>query len=806
MPMAGASEPRDRRVAGVATLGCLIAAGASTGAEAQNGGSLPPVTVDAPVARPRPVASRPSAAQVRARDALRRRNQARTTTPATPNPGTVGGGGLPIFAQAPDANPYADAAAPYKANRLSGTKFTEPLVNTPRTVTVLTKELLQDKNATSLKEVLRTTNGITIGTGEGGNAFGDRFFIRGFDARNDVFVDGTRDSGVSIRENFFTEQIEILRGPGSTFAGRGVAGGALNIVTKQAGDRDFFKGEVQGGVTSDHTQRVTLDINKVVTPDFSFRLNGMEQTAGVAGRNYITDDRWGIGGSVKINPTDNIKITGSYFHTDLDGLPDFGVPTYRGTVGGQIIGNGRPLPETFNTRDTFYGLVNRDFQRAQQDIGTLKIEGTLNDHVTITNTFHAGHSVLDYVGTLPESPNFSNANPLLWTYSANPQSRYQTSDIVANQTDVTIRFNTGDVKHTVVAGIEFDRERVTFQNYTGLTSEGFGTFTASGSTIANIFAPPNLTPFNTKPIRSGIRTFVPVDTNSAYLIETANWNDFIILNGGVRFDDYDVSSHLATSAQTVRAESKLVNYNAGIVVKPLPYASLYAAYATSANPVGAELDANGSAYGGLSATSTAFQALPPEKNTAYEVGTKFELFDGHLLATAAAFQTFKDNARETSGVNILATGKYKVEGLDFGLTGKITDRWSIAAGYTTFSATVEKSIAPINVGLRLANLANDSFSLFTKYKVTDWLEVGGQAVFASKILGGTFAANTGTEIPAHWRLDAFTEAKLGPNVRLTLNVQNILNETYYDAFYRSAAPFAFVAPGRTATLSLRASF
>ena len=86
----------------------------------------------------------------------------------------------------------------------------------------------------------RTTPGITIGTGEGGNAFGDRFFIRGFDARNDVFVDGIRDPAVSVRENFFTEQIEILKGPAATIDGRGTAGGAINFVTKQASELSRF--------------------------------------------------------------------------------------------------------------------------------------------------------------------------------------------------------------------------------------------------------------------------------------------------------------------------------------------------------------------------------------------------------------------------------------------------------------------------------------------------------------------------------------------------------------------------------------
>ena len=122
--------------------------------------------------------------------------------------------------RAPGTDPYADPDAPYKADRLASDKFAEPVLNTARTETILTQEALEDKNATTLREVLRSTAGITLGSGEGGNAFGDRFFIRGFDARNDVFVDGVREPGVSIRENFDDEQVEILRGPASTFAGR----------------------------------------------------------------------------------------------------------------------------------------------------------------------------------------------------------------------------------------------------------------------------------------------------------------------------------------------------------------------------------------------------------------------------------------------------------------------------------------------------------------------------------------------------------------------------------------------------------
>ena len=281
------------------------------------------MTVDAPVARPRPAASKPTPDQIRARNALRR--AARRTQPAqvaaVPFPNA---GGLRA-----DRNPYADAAAPYKVDHLQASgKFPEPLVNTPKTVTVLSKEVLEDKNATTLKQAILSTAGVTLGTGEGGNAFGDRFFIRGFDARNDVFIDGVRDSGVSVRENFFTEQVEILRGPGSSFAGRGTTGGAINIVTKQATtEKSFYNMDTTFG--TDHTKRVTLDVNQVISPTLAVRAGGLFQDAGVAGRDYIKDDRNGGFVTTKWTPVDAVKFTADYIHTDLHGLPDFGVPYYR---------------------------------------------------------------------------------------------------------------------------------------------------------------------------------------------------------------------------------------------------------------------------------------------------------------------------------------------------------------------------------------------------------------------------------------------------------------------------------------------
>src|ERR1700744_3807798 len=258
-----------------AVAGLVAVASFSSGAEAQQS-NLPPVSVDAPVARPKPAASAPTPDQIKARNALRRaakRQQQAKPAPAVATP-----------ALAPDRDRYADPSAPYKGDRIQASgKFPEPLLNTPKTVTVLTKDVMEDKNATTLKQAILSTAGVTLGSGEGGNAFGDRFFIRGFDARNAVFIDGVRDSGVSVRENFFTDQIEILRGPGSSFAGRGTTGGAINIVTKQANtDKSFYNMDTTFG--TDATKRIHLDVNQVIDPTFAVRAGGVFQDADVAGR------------------------------------------------------------------------------------------------------------------------------------------------------------------------------------------------------------------------------------------------------------------------------------------------------------------------------------------------------------------------------------------------------------------------------------------------------------------------------------------------------------------------------------------
>ena len=269
-------------------------------------------------------------------------------------------------------------------------KFPEPLLNTPKTVTVLSKEVLEDKNATTLKQAILSTAGVTLGTGEGGNAFGDRFFIRGFDARNDVFIDGVRDSGVSVRENFFTEQVEILRGPGSSFAGRGTTGGAINIVTKQATtEKSFYNMDTTFGDRPNQARAARRQPGD--QPDA-----GDPRRRSVPGRQcrrpqlcHRRSQRRFHRGELEAGRCDQDHRQLHPHRTDRHSrfrravLPADSTATAPPAV---------RFPDFGVNRNNFYGFVNRDFFRTGQDIGTINAEVQITPDLLLSNKFRASRS------------------------------------------------------------------------------------------------------------------------------------------------------------------------------------------------------------------------------------------------------------------------------------------------------------------------------------------------------------------------------------------------------------------------------
>jgi catecholate siderophore receptor len=704
-------------------------------------------------------------------------------------------------------SPYADPQAGYRAVTSANSLLGQPLLETARTVTAVTRDVLEDKNSTSIRELARTTPGMTLGTGEGGNAFGDVLFIRGFKASNDTFIDGVRDAGVAVRETFMAEQVEITKGPSGSIAGRGTTGGALNLVTKKPQDSDFT--ETQSALGSNGLVRQTVDWNKVWNDRFKTRVGAMSQVAEVAGRNGASDDRRGLSLAAEYKATERLTLSFDAYHLEMDQMPDWGVP-WDAT-------NGVPFTEAASNRptldrNTYYGVADRDFQDGQQDIATFGLAYDLGDGAKLTNRTRLGRTVNDYVLTAPERPVISALNPLDWTLTASPKGRYQVNSILANRTELTFAPEIGGRKHNIAIGLDVSEEEVEQRGYTGQDSEN------GGGSATNVLTGCSVTIFNPDTsgcwdsadllVRSATPTITKVETQSLYASDTIDLSEQLILNMGLRLDHYDISRSGVDRSNVTYVYGRndtMVNGNLGLTWKPRENATVYLAYATSSNPMGQELDGGGGDYAGLDANS---QLLEPEQNTSLELGTKWQL--GNLMVTGALFQTIKDQARETVGTGPSATtgdtGKYQVTGIELGVAGNVTDKLSVWGGATMMESEILESADVANQGMEFANIAHEQFNLLAKYQVTDKLSIGGQATWRGKIQGGTFAASNGNELPSYWRLDAMADYEIQKNASLSLRVDNLTDELYYDAFYRSGTPYVYVAPGRSVSLSLKVKF
>lgn len=695
---------------------------------------------------------------------------------------------------------YADPDAPYTALSSGNSLLRQPLSQTARTVTAVTQEVLADKNATSVRELARTTPGLTLGTGEGGNAFGDVLFIRGFRASNDMFVDGQRNAGVSVSETFNAEQVEVTKGPTGSIAGRGTTGGAVNIVTKSPQNEDFLLSQTTVG--SADLYRQTLDWNKVWSDRFRTRVNLMAQSAGVAGRDDVEDDRRGLSVAAEYDATDDLTVSVDLTRSEFHGIPDWGVPwDGANDIPFTEAAAGRPKLD----RSTFYGNTARDFHDATQTMLTFGVGYEVAPDVMLNSRLRIAESINDYVVTAPERPDITDADPANWTLTASPKSRYQVNNIISSQNELSFDAATGNISHDLVIGLEVTREEVDQQSYQGLTSEsGGGTAVEnlSGCSLS-IYAPDVSTCANPALVRNPAVTQTNVTSRSLYIGDVMELRDDLILNLGTRIDNYKITRSTATSR--LSREDTFFNWNAGLTYRLNDQGMVYASYATSTDPMGQSLDAGGGSYSGLDARNVNFA---PEENTAFEIGTKWEV--NGLSWTAALYQTTKENAIETSGRGPSATasdtGKYRIRGLELGVSGNVTDKLSLYGSANWMQSKVLQSADSSNIGAELANIAHEQINLLANYQVNDRWNIGGQATWRGELMGGSLTASNGNTLPSYWRFDAFTQYEIGEGKALTVRVDNLTDEVYYDAFYRSGTPFVYVAPGRSVTASLDIKF
>lgn len=710
-----------------------------------------------------------------------------------------------ITLPATTVNGEANAEPSYQTEKAASQKVTAPLVNTPRSVTVVPQQVLKDTAATSLQDALRTVPGITFGAGEGGNPQGDRPIIRGFDAQSDTYLDGVRDTGAQTREVFDIESIEVSKGPNSSFGGRGSAGGSLNLVSKAPKQRDFTDGSFTYG--SDQTRRYTLDVNRQFTDTAAFRLNLMSHEQNVAGRDAVNYDRWGIAPSVTFGLGTATRVNLNYYHVQGNDLPDSGIPY--GYSSRTATAHVHDKPDDGGDSNNFYGLKDRDFRKTRADISTFSIEHDLSDTMTVKNTLRHGSSGQDYVLTQPDDSQHNvNFNGTVWRRA---NTRVSTTDTTTNQTDLFGEFQALGFKNNYSTGVEFTREENHTSSYTvspnaNPTGGCLPGVIASG-TCTSLSDPNPNDDFTGTVARNYAGTNTVGNTRAAYVFDTLELTPQWLVNAGLRYDAFDTKAKNTTTGKTSN-DSHFFNWQAGLIWKPADNGSIYVSYATSATPPGTSLN-DGSEVNPLTAGNSTLQSdLEPETTTNYELGTKWNLFHERLSLTADVFRTEKENSRVLVANNTYENaGTSRVHGVELSASGKLTDKWQVFAGYTWMkSELVDPGLTGRNgtvtagavstKGNEMPNTPKNSASLWTTYQVLPKLTVGGGAFYVDQVWGD--AGNT-VYVPSYTRYDAMAAYKLSKNIDLQLNVQNLTNKTYYDKAY--AAHFATQAAGRTALLT-----
>ncbi|MDR5651873.1 TonB-dependent receptor [Ruixingdingia sedimenti] len=682
----------------------------------------------------------------------------------------------------------------------SSSKLTAPLLDTPKTISIITQREIEERGATSVLEVLRTTPGVTLGSGEGGTPLGDRMFVRGFQAATDMMVDGVRNLGRTSQEAFAVESVEIAKGPGGAYSGRGSTGGSINLVSKQAHEGETFHHLSATAGNASHA-RLTYDGNYDLGNGLAARLNLMAQDSGVPGRDYLKDDRRGIAIALSKRFGEGSKLSFNVLHTKADTTPDLGVPfanaNYVATHGtdfgtGTLADPFRPLESM--RAENFYGSVLRDHREVTNQSAQLKFEHEFSDNLRL-------ESALTWIGSEQfyqvTRPTINAAGEV----ARDLRSGGKKNRGVAFTTALTGTFHTGTIQHDFAVGIELTRDKLSSASLTG------------GYTVppTDLFNPDPLTPVTGAPVWGPFGLPTTTDTRALYVFDTMTFNPQWELNLGLRFDRYEVNTYGTVGGvpdTPFGRTDNMVNYSLGLVYKPAPNGSIYLSFGTSSNPSGECATMAGGADGAAACTLTANNAnLEPEKNRSIEIGTKWAVFDERLLLTAAVFHTEKTNQRALDPLgNVALIGNSRAQGFELGAAGQINDRWGISAGYAFTDAKLVDGgfvggVADPDNGNQLQFVARHSFSLWTTYDVTDRLTLGGGATFTGKRFLN--AANTAI-LPSQWRVDAFAAYEINEKADLQLNVTNLFDERLYDASH--VGLFANRAPGRAATLKVNYRF
>jgi catecholate siderophore receptor len=719
----------------------------------------------------------------------------------------------------PPAQPVAApglGATPYQVTNTGITRLPVPILNTPQTINVIPQQIIQEQSISTVEDALRYIPGITFSAGEGGQQ-GDGPIIRGFVARGDLFRDGIRDPGWYTRDAFSIDRVEVYKGPSAFAFGRGATGGAINTVTKLPTGVPYL--ESTSTVMTGNGYREVIDASGK-KDNISGRIAALFQDVNTPTRDGIWTKRWGVAPSMVYDFKQGTKATLSYIYQGEEGVSDYGFtylpqPTFNRTTGAILspgyFGNGAPTPPLPVPRSNFYGLPGGplgDITDVQTHIATAKVEHELEKDIKISNATRYIDNARFARVTAPRNVGLANNNypgkagsPATWDGTTFPfnypidqltvgrerRERETDNTYLVNQTDFVAKFDTGPLNHTLATGLELSRE-TRHQDRRDLCDSG------NPACRTNAVDPDP----NGSPVGGATIVYKPIDTLSrnvaTFISDQVKINKYIELLASLRLDHFDTDytdpNQALVANRHLQRIDDLFSYRFGAVYHPTEKSSVYIAYGNSYNP--------SAEFGTLTDASVA--ALAPEQTHSIEAGAKADLLGGKLSLSAAVFRIEKTNLRITDPANTTVSildGVARVDGVEVGAVGQVTDKWSVFTGYSYLESVILDTSDKSILGKHLPNTPRHNFTLWTTYDLTKKWTVGGGAIYQS--LGWANTTNA-AYVPEFWKFDAMVSYKVDDKSTVQLNIYNLTDKLYYSQYFGgNVVP----ASGRWASLTYR---
>jgi catecholate siderophore receptor len=626
-----------------------------------------------------------------------------------------------------------ERAAYANTRTTSATKTDTALVDIPQSISVVTRDLIDDQSMRTLADLSRYVPGLGFGQGEGHR---DAPVLRGNQSTADLFIDGVRDDAEYFRDLYNVERVEILKGPNAMIFGRGAGGGLINRVTRKAEFESKREIELKGGQFG--YGRIGADLGGAAMDGLALRFNGFYENAD-SYRDFVGSELFGLNptAALKLGPATTLRLSYEYFSDER--TVDRGVPSLAG------------LPFDGDRR-AFFGNPDESVATFDRHGAVATLEHAFSDALSLRNNLSFAANDKYYSNVFAGGAvNAMTGDVALISYAASQDRKN-----LFNQTDLVWTLDTGDLRHTVLFGVEAGVQQ----------TDNFRTPNNANGTVT-IAAPTTGAPG----VFTGVQNDNEVDLKvvGVYLQDQIAIGRFIQLIGGLRYDrfDLDFDNKIIGGLDASRVD-EAVSPRGGVIFKPAENTSLYFSYSKSFLPQAGDQ---------FNALTPVTADLEPESFENLEVGAKWNLSERLELA-AALYRLDRENTRANGPApgTFVLTGAQRSKGVEVSIAGALTEKWELIAGYAYQDAEITATTTAAPAGRALALVPKHSFSIWSAYQVLPRWRVGAGLIHQ----GDRFATlSNAVTLPDFTRIDAAIYYALSDSIDLQVNVENLTNALYF---------------------------